>query len=473
VTGWIFCLALLVRIPAVLLGSWHVPPAADGRFYHVVAQRIAEGHGYTWLWPDGAVTYAAHYPIGYPAMVGVGYALFGPHAWVAMAEGALLSALGVAAMIEPCRRLVQRSPWPDRAESAARWTGILLALSPSLVAYVPALMTELPVAALGALCLRACLWVRDGATPLRWVTLGVLAGLSVLFRPQMLVFAPVWGALSVQAPFPPTSSGRTRLWLRRTLGAVGVLVLALGVVAPWTARNCVRMEQCTLVSANGGWNLLLGTFPEGQGAWIGVDGERVPSECRTVFHEAKKDTCFGQAGARRIREQPLIWLSLLPAKWRATFDFTGAAASHLHEAGTLGDRGRLILGGIEIVTQRLGYGACLLGLVAWLWVRRPRLPRWALLGAFAVGIGGLLGLGAWIGLLVLLVLGVLALDGANLDPALTFPPLALAATALVHGVFFGAGRYSLPLVLWTAPWLALGLAAGELLTAKLRPGDNR
>src|SRR5690606_12174325 len=149
----------------------------------------------------------------------------------------------------------------------------------------------------------------------------------------------------------------------RALGALAVVGLCLLVVAPWTLRNCQRMDQCTLVSANGGWNILIGTYAEGQGAWVGIDGERVPEECRTVFQEAQKDTCFGRAGARRIREQPLAWLALLPAKWRATFDYTGAAASHLHEAGTLGDRGRLALGGLEIVTQRLGYLVGLLGLV--------------------------------------------------------------------------------------------------------------
>lgn len=460
-TLWIFALGILVRLPVLWLGAVFVPPTADGKFYHVVAQRIAEGHGYTWLWPDGAVTYAAHYPIGYPAMVGLGYALFGPEPWVAMAEGALLGALGAAAMVEPCRRLVLASPWPRGADRAALVTGIVLSTAPSLVAYVPAMMTEVPVAALGALCLRACLWVRDQRTPGRVLALAGLAGLSTLFRPQMILFAPIWGFLCIDGAF----------WRRAAGGAV-VLALSLAVVLPWTFRNCIRMERCVLVSANAGWNLLIGTFPEGQGAWVGVDGERVPRECRTVFQEAAKDECFGQAGGRRIRAQPLPWLSLLPAKWRATFDFTGAGAGHLHEAGALGDRGRLILGGIEIAAQRLGYLVCLWGLVALAWARRPGPPRWALAVAFALGTVGLLGLGAWIGLFVLAGLGALALR-SSLDPALAFPAVAIVATALVHGVFFGAGRYSLPLVLWTAPWLALGLSAGEVLTAKLRPGDNR
>jgi len=460
VSGWIFLVGLLVRVPTLIYGAAHVPPTADGRFYHVVAERIAEGHGYTWLWPDGAVTYAAHYPIGYPAMVALGYALLGPHPWVAMALGAVWGALGAAAMVEPCRRLVLASPWPERAEWTARATGVALALSPSLVAYVPAMMTEVPVAALGALCLRACLWVRDRPSVLRILGLSLLCGLATLFRPQMILFAPVWGVLSV----------RTSVVRRAALGAV-VGALSLAVVLPWTYRNCVRMERCVLVSANAGWNLLIGTFPEGQGAWVGIDGERVPEECRTVFQEAEKDACFGRAGGRRIRQAPGPWLSLLPAKWRATFDYTGAAASHLHEAGVLEERGRLVLGGIEIVTQRLGYLVALLGLVALL-LARGSVPAWLALGGLGLGALGLLGLGAWWAHVVLLGLGVWSLR-ADLEPALAFPPIAIALTALVHGVFFGAGRYSLPLVLWTAPWFALGLAALRPTGRPWRPGVAR
>ena len=44
-------------------------PSEDGHYYDVLARRLASGDGYTWLWPDGAVTYAAHYPVGYPALL--------------------------------------------------------------------------------------------------------------------------------------------------------------------------------------------------------------------------------------------------------------------------------------------------------------------------------------------------------------------------------------------------------------------
>jgi pimeloyl-ACP methyl ester carboxylesterase len=60
----IAAVALVARL-AVAVWAWNaIPPTADGHYYHVLATRLAEGHGYTWCWPDGAVTYAAHYPVG-------------------------------------------------------------------------------------------------------------------------------------------------------------------------------------------------------------------------------------------------------------------------------------------------------------------------------------------------------------------------------------------------------------------------
>jgi len=62
--AWLSALAFALRVLVVCWAKDRFPPADDGSFYHVVAQRIAHGQGYTWLWPDGAVSFAAHYPVG-------------------------------------------------------------------------------------------------------------------------------------------------------------------------------------------------------------------------------------------------------------------------------------------------------------------------------------------------------------------------------------------------------------------------
>ena len=90
--AWLFGLALGLRLLVVAFAHDRFPPADDGSFYHAVAIRIAEGAGYTWVWPDGVVTHAAHYPVGYPALLGVFYALFGATPLNAMLVNALLAA---------------------------------------------------------------------------------------------------------------------------------------------------------------------------------------------------------------------------------------------------------------------------------------------------------------------------------------------------------------------------------------------
>src|SRR5262245_29842309 len=91
-------IALIVRVSVVVWASPRFGPAADGTFYHRIAERIARGLGYTWLWPDGVVTYAAHYPVGYPGMIGAMYAMFGAHPGVAMGFNAAIGALAAVAV---------------------------------------------------------------------------------------------------------------------------------------------------------------------------------------------------------------------------------------------------------------------------------------------------------------------------------------------------------------------------------------
>src|SRR3954470_22672112 len=109
--------------------------------------------------------------------------------------------------------------------------------------------------------------------------------------------APIFGFFSFQA---------TELrWPPRIVHALLVTGLAVAVCLPWTLRNCARMDRCVFVSANGGWNLLIGSALDSDGAWAAIEGERVPKECRNVFGEAEKDRCFGQAGLENIRQHPL------------------------------------------------------------------------------------------------------------------------------------------------------------------------
>jgi hypothetical protein len=278
---------------------------------------------------------------------------------------------------------------------------------------------------------------------------GLAVGVATLVRPQSLVLAPLLGVFAL-AP----GAG-----LSRRLAAGGLMTaLALATCAPWTARNCVRMKQCSLVSVNGGWNLLIGIGPNANGHWAPVD---VPDACKTVWDEAGKDACFGREARAAIAREPGRFLALVPKKLGATFDYGGAAPWYLHDSGkeaAFSFRAKEIAGAVETVFHRVALALALLGLgaVAGPW---PRARAAIALAGAVVSVGGLLlvtqklGWTAHVALPVLVaMLGRTAL-GLPLLPIGT--AIAMLPTAAVHAVFFGAGRYGLvvyPLVTLSAAW---------------------
>lgn len=459
-------LALFVRSCVVLWAAGRFPPIADGAYYHRIAERIAAGLGYTWLWPDGVVTYAAHYPVGYPGAIGGLYAVLGARPGAAMMLNAVLGALAALAV----HRLAARAASRDGAVIA----GLLVALHPGLVFYTAALMTEGVTAALLAVAAWAAAAARDAAWPasgrrLRFVgalglLLGLLLGAATMVRPQSILLAPVFGLLAFggesgdgRVAIRSARTGRVTLAARAFRGLGGALLvtsITLLTCAPWTLRNCDRMGRCALVSVNGGWNLLIGADAGSTGAWAPI---QVPGACLEVFDEAAKDACFEREARRFIAEQPAAWLALVPRKLAATFDYCGAAGWYLHESNgaAFGDRAKTALGVVETVYER---AMVLLGL---LWtagdLRRFRSradgePRGR--GSRGLGIVRLLvalvgalslfWLHAWVGYVALVIGACLRPRELTRGPVLPAAAIAvLASCLLTHAVFFGAGRYAL------------------------------
>lgn len=438
--------ALASRL-AVALWAWsRFPPVADGVYYQIHAQRLADGLGYTWAWPDGSVTHAAHYPVGYPALVSLVYRVLGTGPGGAMLLNAIVGALGAVA--------IHRAALATTSPRAALGAGLVFALHPGLVSYTPALMTEGITAALIAVALWAAVTLRS-ATGVRWpalVALSLVVGAATLIRPQSIVLAPLFAWVALP--------GLPRV--RRSVISGLVLGLALVVVSPWTARNCDKMGRCALVSVNGGWNLLIGTDPEAKGSWAPI---KVPVECETEFDEAQKDVCFGRAAVAEIRREPLAWLALVPKKLSATFDYCGAGAWYLHQGSPaeLGSGAKLALGAVETVVQRVLLALALIAAVR----VRARGWSWASPRRVCIACAGLSLLPwAWVGVLLFSALG-------STEPARAPKPARVAlglaaattgATALIHAIFFGAGRYGLVIV------PALVLAAATLPVGRPRVG---
>ncbi|HVH43792.1 MAG TPA: glycosyltransferase family 39 protein [Labilithrix sp.] len=428
---------LLVRLVVVAWAAESIPPAADGTFYDKLAVRIAEGHGYTWLWPDGVVTHAAHYPVGYPAMVALGYAVFGAKPVVAMILNALLgTAAGVATW-----SLVARASSARLALAA----GLAVAIHPVLVPYTAALMTEGVTTSLVVVAAALAAHARVAPASRRWlVATGLVVGVATLVRPQSLALAPVLGWLA--ATGSEALAGTTASVVRRGVSAAAVVTAtALAVCAPWTVRNCARMDRCALVSVNGGWNLAIGTQTE-SGGWHELT---VPEACKTVFQEAAKDECFGREALRVIARNPGAWLARVPAKLRTTFDYFGAAPWYLHSANAerFPYRAKVALGAIETITSRLLLAAALVTLLRMRVASSTIASRMRMVFA-AVGLCACVVVPGTIAYLALAA-GIVSLGWRELSRAplvVPFTAIVILATAATHAVFFGAGRYGIVVV---------------------------
>lgn len=428
--------ALVARVAVLAWAGSHFPASEDGAYYAKLAARLASGAGYTWLWPDGVVTYAAHYPVGYPLLVALG-------SFVAITPGVLNAALGVAGVAG-----LHRVTLGLASRRAALVAGLLVALHPALLFYVPAVMTEGVTASL--LGVAAWLALRARGSRGALIALGVTLGVTVLVRPQTLVFAPLFGLI-----------GTSGTWRRRLRGAAVVLALSIGACLPWTARNCVRMKHCALVSVNGGWNLLIGNAPGATGHWNPID---VPAPCREVYDEAEKDACFGEQARGMMLAEPGRVLALVPKKLAATFDYVGAAPWYLHSANRLFFPwdAKVALGTFETAFVRL---TLLVALFAGARLPGPRRWRRAILAV--IGAIFVFQTAGWVAYLCvgaeLLLLGSAVVTG---PPLLGLTAAVLFGTAAVHAIFFGAGRYALPVLPFVT---ALGAA---LLTPRRADGDT-
>ena len=437
--------ALVALLPRLYVAiAWSREPVWDGHYYHLGAERLAEGLGYSEdALVAGHVVWRPwiHYPVGYSFLLSLFYRVFGAGLLVAPVLNALLGA-GVTAVVH---RLGRHFTTPGRAMLAAA----LVALHPGLIAYSPLVMTE--VLAM-ALLLSAGLVVLAWAGNWRaYLGAGALLGIATLVRPDSLLALPLI-ALMGRKPY-----GKGLLY---SLAALGV---AFAVILPWTFRNCQKLDGCALVSTNGGWNLAIGAItPTGRFHTL-----KASDGCAVVTGQVQQDDCWRKVGEAKILGDPWHWLGLIPKKLEQTYNHESYAVEYLHEAdpGVWTEPRRVA--GRELLTffHRLLLVAAALGAVSALhWVKPP---PWD--DAVQIGLGVVIMMFAtfaaaredhafyWLPSLLPLV-ALLPLPGRpELGPAGRYLLGLLAATTFTHCLFFGEDRYHLVVT----PVLCL-FAAGAL-----------
>jgi 4-amino-4-deoxy-L-arabinose transferase-like glycosyltransferase len=439
---FLWALAIVALLPRLFVAlSWSREPVWDGHYYHFGAERIAQGLGYSEdVWSGGQLVWKpwVHYPVGYSALLGFFYWVFGPNLLIAPLLNVALGVFMTLATYALARRGLD--------ETRARVAGGLVALHPGLIAQSALVMTELLAGTLlvaaGVLALRT----RPGA---RLFPFGLTLGLATLVRPASLLLAPV-----------------ALLLRRHTLGVVlrGAALMLAGaavVILPWTLRNCARLDGCALVSTNGGWNLAIGALTE-TGRFTTL---RASDGCPAVTGQVQQDRCWAEVGLRKITAAPGRWLELAPKKLAETFNHESFAIEYLHEADPKGwPEARRVAGrALTSGAHRALFLVAALSMLAF-----PGRLRGAARYVQSGLLMAVVAFGTYAFLddshpfyafsLFIPVIALLPLPGRPaFAPCLRYAAGALFVTALTHVAFFGEDRYHLVV----SPLLCL-LAAAAL-----------
>jgi len=283
-------LSALARLPWVLLV--HGRATSDSYFYYLSARSISEGHGYSIM---GHPT--AFFPVGWPAFLAALFLVVGPSVATIKAANLVLWALSTGLAYVLGRRLGGRS--------VGVVSGALVAVAPTLTPYVMRASSE---ALFIPLLLAACLLLtrKDGATPSlpNTAAAGVLLGLAILVRSTAMLLPlilPLW--LLLRRP------------LRESWRAAALLAVAsVLVLVPWAARNAVVMHTFGL-STNGGYTIWLGANPRATGGFQLRSGPHPRWAIFSARAETRQNSTLLRESISYVREHPLDWLELMPAKF--------------------------------------------------------------------------------------------------------------------------------------------------------------
>lgn len=386
---------LLIGVGVVLRIVWAlifpVEPVSDSHAYDVFARNIVEHGVYGWT-PEQP---GAYWPVGTSALAALTYLVVGD-SYAGVVALNLLAAF--FSMI-----LVYRLGEIYFGVHAAFWSVAVMAFWPNLIMFTSILSSEL----FFIVFTLAGLWFWERRDDLPWSHL-LLCGLAwaaacyirpiILLVPLTLVIVALPGGLSSI--------------VRTGLRAVGVTVIVLALVAPWSYRNHQVFGEFVLMSTNFGPNLWMGNNPESDGGYM-----RLPDDVRGL-PETERARILGDLAKDYIREDPL-----------------GFVVRTLHKSVILHDRETI---GVAWNQQAIDRILGTRGSVA--------------LKVVASGYWYLLLLGAFGGIAILM----------RRDPlrAIFNPPVALwAYVTALHAVIVVMDRYHMP----SSPFIAL-LAGVTLAT---------
>ncbi len=250
----ILAVGLAIRIIPVLVGH-HFKPAGDALFYHLEANFLVEGRG----WSNPLQVLAGHrgtptaaFPPLFTLVLSVsslvGFKSFFAHRiW-----SGVVGTVGVALAAGLGRSISGRK--------AALWAAGLAAVYPNLWMSNNLALSETisPVLVLGLLWAGYAFWKSPSVK--RALLLGVVLGLAILGRDELLLLGP----LAVL----PLALGRRRSWPDRGRFLASAVLASGLVVGPWVGYNLSRFQDPVFVSDGLGVTLASANCNQ---TWYGPD----------------------------------------------------------------------------------------------------------------------------------------------------------------------------------------------------------
>lgn len=286
-------LALLSRLLYLLVATGDLPLRSDAAQYDFLAKNLAAGDGYVDRFPQLELHATAFRPPGYPALLGLVYKVLWPSPGVGRALNVVIGVTVVAVLT----LLVKR----HLGGRAALTAGVGAAVLPNLIANDTYILTE-PLSLLLLLAILA--WVLDD----RWVLAGVATGALVLTRPSAQYLVMLLGLYVAW-----------RIGWRR---ALGFLLVAALVVAPWVGRNWTQLGSPVLVTSNGfNYAALYSPPADARGAFIDATEHPYFADRRLdQFDEVTWDQNLRETAVDRIRERPAVIPEVVGRNAQAFFE---------------------------------------------------------------------------------------------------------------------------------------------------------
>jgi 4-amino-4-deoxy-L-arabinose transferase-like glycosyltransferase len=208
---------------------------------------------------------------------------------VILTLNSLFSALTTLTIWEIAARCFNRN--------VARWSAWIWALYPAAMQYAVRWVWDTSLSTFLFSCvLVLALRLRQGESPGRWASFGLLWGLTGLSNPALLIFLPACG-LWILAGSPK----------RQLSGVLLAALLFAACLGPWTARNWLVFHHFVPARGNFGAELYLGNGPGATGLLMEYDHPiEAPDQLRlyTAMGEIDYSKMRGERAVTAMRTDP-------------------------------------------------------------------------------------------------------------------------------------------------------------------------